>query len=658
MMVKTALFQALLAATTGTPVVNTWEQAVLATSPVGFWRFNEAAAPFASIGSAAVSLGMQAGSTTQQQRLYPSTGKKAALASTSSYMRLTSTDSAALRIAGDLTIVCAFSMSTLPASAATSILCAMAGTGETEAVNGLYYLGVMNDAGVYKVSILHETTGAANITQSVAFPFAVNTAYVLTLRRDTVAKTYTIDINGEFIQTASYSDNPVDGSSGQLWVGSDLGFAGSSQNTLQGAFDELAIWNRRLSDIEVQSLWAGALYGMDAQTDDFSTNTIANYTTGGNSAGTWSISGGALTAAGGLQITGLLNGLFSNRVRCKMTEAAAGGLILRYVDNNNYFLLEVEDASAATEPNTLSIWRKQSGAFTRLAGPIAISFTRGTEQAFDFIAIGSRLIAKMNDTVVATANDTNFAATGRAGLSHTGGAGQAVFTEFTWRAVDPFFDNVVFLSHMDGANGSTSIIDEVGHTVTAFGGAALTTTSPKFGSACFDINSELDRYIETSHASDFTFPASSNFVIELWRKQGIRTLQENYLEINSTRGTSPSGRIQLYHANGDDFPRFWTSGTSTVLVSSVAMPRDGQYHHEAWARTTNTLRAFVDGTAGGSNTSAGASWGQSYLRWGTFENPTPVDQTYDELRITKGTDRGYTTAFAKPAIRFPDGAHA
>ncbi len=46
---------------------------------------------------------------------------------------------------------------------------------------------------------------------------------------------------------------------------------------------------------------------------------------------------------------------------------------------------------------------------------------------------------------------------------------------------DPYYSNVVLLLRMNGANGSTSFVDEKGHAVTANGGAAISTTQSRFG---------------------------------------------------------------------------------------------------------------------------------------------------------------------------------
>ncbi|CAN7523130.1 hypothetical protein LJR071_003554 [Pseudomonas sp. LjRoot71] len=48
---------------------------------------------------------------------------------------------------------------------------------------------------------------------------------------------------------------------------------------------------------------------------------------------------------------------------------------------------------------------------------------------------------------------------------------------------DPFWANVVFLSHFDGADGSTIFVDQKGHPITRSGSVELDTANKKFGSA-------------------------------------------------------------------------------------------------------------------------------------------------------------------------------
>jgi len=655
MMVRTALFQALLAATTSAPVIQTWEQAVLATSPLSFWRFNEVSVPTAYADTQAVSaLNRNGSGATVGKGLYPSTTKACNIGDALTY--LTAANSAPYRLTGDFSVVAVFVLNSLPPSGNSHLVCAVMDSPVTAAP---IWVGLQNNGGSMRVRLLHYSGGSA-IQTYFDFPFVAGVAYMLTISRDTVAKTYTVYVNGESLGSQSYVGDPSPAASGIFMVASELAVSGgASTSTLQARIDEMAFYNRKLSAADVASLWTGLLYGMEAQTDSFNTDTRSSYTSVGDTLGTWVVSGGKMIATDGVQNKLLLNGLFTNRISCKMTRADDAGLVLRYQDGNNYYVLVICDASSSSvNPNSVILYKKVGGGYSLIGSRVAISFVRGVENQFDFIAIGSRLIVKHNGAVVMQINDTSLPATGTAGLRNNASASPCIaeYTEFTWYAVDPFFENVIFLTHLDGANGSTSIIDEIGHTVTAFGGATITTTDPKFGTGCMDFNQELSRYVEST-SGDYQFNASQSFTIELWRKAGVRVLQENYMECNGAIGTNPAGRWQLYHANSSDAPTFWSSGTSNLLTLSINFPRDGQYHHEAWSRNTNTLRGYIDGVSGGSNASAGVVLDQSNLRWGTFENVTPVDQTYDEIRITKGVSR-YDAAFAKPAIRFPNGAHA
>jgi len=652
----TALGVMLASSSAPAPAAKTWEQAVLASNPSSFWRFNEASVPVAYADAKGVSALNRVGTgATVGKGLHPSTGRALVLGNPTTY--LTAADSASFRRTGDYAFVFCFVPSTLPTTGASHILaCVM----DTDATDAVIWIGLQNNGGAMRVRLLHEYLSGANGFEQryFDFPFVAGVAYDLVVSRDTLAKTYTVWVNGELVGTQSYTNNPTPGggTTATLRIGSELGVAGgTSASTFQGRFDEIAFYDRKLTASDVALLRVGLLYGMEAQTDDFSADTRSLYTSTGNTLATWTVSGGKMIATDGIQAKLLRNGLFSDRISCKMTRADDAGLVLRYQDANNYYVLVITDASSSSvNPNSVLMYKKVGGSYTLIGPRAIIDFVRGVESKFEFIAIGSRLIVKHNDAVVMQVTDTSLPGTGLAGLRNNQSASPCIaeYTEFMWHAVDPFFDNVVFLCHMDG----TTLVDQAGHAITAFGGAGITDVDPKFGTGCTDFNAEADRYVE-SGSVDYNFSASQSFTIEFWRKAGARTAQENYMECNGARGTNPSSRWQLYHANGSDAPTFWTSGTSNLLTQSINLPRDGQYHHEAWSRNTNTLRGFVDGALGGTNSSAGPQLDQSNLRWGTFENVTPADQTYDEIRITKGVSR-YDAAFARPSIPFPNGAFA
>jgi hypothetical protein len=67
---------------------------------------------------------------------------------------------------------------------------------------------------------------------------------------------------------------------------------------------------------------------------------------------------------------------------------------------------------------------------------------------------------------------------------------------------DPYWDNVVLLLLMEGADGSTTVTDEKGHTVTAFGSAQLSTARAKFGSSSLLLDGVGDYLTATMGATD------------------------------------------------------------------------------------------------------------------------------------------------------------
>jgi len=77
---------------------------------------------------------------------------------------------------------------------------------------------------------------------------------------------------------------------------------------------------------------------------------------------------------------------------------------------------------------------------------------------------------------------------------------------------DPYFSNVVLLMHMDGANGSTTFADVKGHSATATGGAAVSTSVKKIGTGALSLGKSDTIALGTS--TDFDL--SDDFTIEAW----------------------------------------------------------------------------------------------------------------------------------------------
>jgi len=92
-------------------------------------------------------------------------------------------------------------------------------------------------------------------------------------------------------------------------------------------------------------------------------------------------------------------------------------------------------------------------------------------------------------------------------VSAGGGIPQATFT------------NVELLLLMNGTNASTTFTDssDNGATMTALGNAQLTTTDPKFGTACGTFDGTLDG-VRAEASANYVIPASTDGTHEVWFK--------------------------------------------------------------------------------------------------------------------------------------------
>lgn len=218
---------------------------------------------------------------------------------------------------------------------------------------------------------------------------------------------------------------------------------------------------------------------------------------------------------------------------------------------------------------------------------------------------------------------------------------------------DPYWSNVVSLLHFNGTNGSTTYTDEKGLTWTSNGAnIALSTTSPKFGSASLAITG-TNSYAETPSTTAFEF-GTGDFTIEGWLNPNAYSNNPNIISNrNSSNGItlriSSAGKLQFFPGTGS----FIITGTTTVST--------GAWTHFALTRQGTTNRIFLGGNleASGSNSTnyTIAAGMASTTRIGYSTNSGSFaerwDGKLDEMRTTKGVCR-YTASFTPPTAAFPN----
>lgn len=218
--------------------------------------------------------------------------------------------------------------------------------------------------------------------------------------------------------------------------------------------------------------------------------------------------------------------------------------------------------------------------------------------------------------------------------------------------VDPYWDNVSLLMHMDGSS-----VDVKGHRFTAEGSLAWSSAPGLFDRALSPAAQASGFYSEFGE-SDFEF-GTGDFTVEFRCKLPSSLATQNVVlsafDVISQNGWNVNIKTQKtlnwYTYRGRD-----GLGGYTDLTVDASMLFDGAWHSVAFSRKSGKLKCFVDGVLLGevalsyfySITSTRLSIGfqkQGSNRYGWVGE-------MDEVRITKGVARENFIAQIKP---FPHG---
>ena len=209
---------------------------------------------------------------------------------------------------------------------------------------------------------------------------------------------------------------------------------------------------------------------------------------------------------------------------------------------------------------------------------------------------------------------------------------------------DPSFASVLSLLHFDGADGSTTITDQIGSRPWVVSGATvLSTTNPKFGSACLSVPTSGKAISSVSAADAF---GTGDFTVEFW----IRPTSWGTNLIYDTRTAATEVCPSIYYTAGT--LRYYVNGADRITGDSVAT---GAYAHIALARSGTSTKLFIDGVQTGSTYSDSNNYVNDRMTWGdaSYTAGNSIDGRIDEARITKGVAR-YTGTFTPPTAAFPN----
>lgn len=193
----------------------------------------------------------------------------------------------------------------------------------------------------------------------------------------------------------------------------------------------------------------------DPTIDGFTSNTSANYTSTfrtGGAAGTWTPD----TANSRLVATGGTNAIYVSTLISRaevdffadLDRADAGGIVWRYVDQNNFYYLLIADTLASTgTKNTVTLYKVASNVQTQLAtaaisytvGPTTVVFTRGTYHRFRVSMLSGVITVYVDGVQLATYTDGSPLGAGLMGFFNNGGTTGSRYYQL-W--IQPQGDNV------------------------------------------------------------------------------------------------------------------------------------------------------------------------------------------------------------------------
>ena len=222
---------------------------------------------------------------------------------------------------------------------------------------------------------------------------------------------------------------------------------------------------------------------------------------------------------------------------------------------------------------------------------------------------------------------------------------------------DPHYPSVSLLLHLDGANGSTAFPDSSPSpkTITAVGGAAISTAQGKFNGASLYVSGGA--LLSVSDSAEFD-TSSGNFTIELCVLPA--SLSANAIVFNKQNGTAAGYPFQAYlsTAGGVVFRSYNESVQELFTVATAGgLVAVGAWTHLAFVRAGNVFAVYVNGSNAGSASYSGFlpvnTWPMTI---GAYSNGVaPFNGYIDEFRFTKGVAR-YTSAFTPSTSAFPNSA--
>lgn len=215
--------------------------------------------------------------------------------------------------------------------------------------------------------------------------------------------------------------------------------------------------------------------------------------------------------------------------------------------------------------------------------------------------------------------------------------------------------STVLLIHADGTNGSTTVTEETGKTVTVNGNAQISTAQSKFGGSSLLFDGSGD-YLTLAETADFNgFTISDLWTIEFWMRQSTNATGVVLAFGDSSGGVC--GQINFEASGGNQNVYLRPQGGTTGYWKQDAYAFDTNWNHYAFTCNGSSLAVYRNGVSVGALSSfsfttadipAGVIIGASYNA-GVYSSY--FNGNVDEIRMLKG-EVAYSSGFTPSASPF------
>lgn len=222
--------------------------------------------------------------------------------------------------------------------------------------------------------------------------------------------------------------------------------------------------------------------------------------------------------------------------------------------------------------------------------------------------------------------------------------------------LNPLWSNVVLALHGDGANGTTTIVDEKGRASPTGnrGTSAISSAQSRFGGSSIRFNCDGGLIYSTGvNTVAFRFPGDFMIRMWLWLDASAHTGVARVIYDCRNSGGDQYGFVFFVNASGG--LSLYTATVYLLNDTTTAFPTN-QWVHVALARQGPTMRVFLNGALY-SSFAAAYDWTNGRCCVGDvnpeYQATTAFYGFIDDFEIASG-QAVYTAAYTPPTVPFPN----